>query len=848
MEDHEERMSGTTTRRRMHGNLAAVAAACVCALVLSAPAGAAIPSVFTNTAAPVPCAVQPDGVRLCSGVPRSTVKTFDGVPIDVTAAFPPEPPASGPDGPYPLVMMFHGYAGRKLGLPEMQVWLDRGYATFSMTTRGFGESCGTSAARSADAVGCAEGYVRLMDTRYEVRDAQELAALLADEGRVIPARIGAIGGSYGGAMSMSLGALRDRKMLTDGSLVPWVSEAGTPMSIAAAAPDAPWSDVMDSLVPNGGTLDYIKDARYRRRTGVRKESFEDILYQAGSRFFYAPQGSDPDADLIGWHAAIAAGEPYDDASGNPLPPIADMREELTTHHSAYYIDHSRAPAPMLVSQGWTDDLFPADEAIRFYNRTRTEHPFAPIALILASIGHQRAQNRIPDLQLVLERQRAWFEHYVKGVGAAPAAGVEALTQTCPPATASAGPFQAPDYARLAPGEVRLDSAPVRVVEPGAGSQAVSDVYEPLTGGGACATTPGSDQPGTATYRLDLFPFGGFTMLGAPTVVADFSSPGADSQIAARLFDVDPSGSQRLIARGLWRPATGAGPIHQVFQLHANGWKFDTGHTIKLELLPYDSPYGQASNGQQEIAVSDLQLRLPAAELPGSLGGLVKAPLPRAIPDGDEPAGDFAALTYVRPHGAGPLRVSLVPAFLQCSIPNRTHGPAFAFGACAPRPASGQLTVGTPDANGKGARFTGSARLDVVPGNPGTAADEADVRLSMALVDVRERVGLADYTGEMRWAPSVRVTDRGSGPGADEPASGQEMTFPVTVSCAATSDPEIGARCAAVTSFDAIVPGAIREGERSVWRLGQFEVHDGGPDGLASTEPNGTLARQGLFVP
>ncbi len=57
-----------------------------------------------------------------------------------------------------------------------------------------------------------------MDTRYEVRDAQELAGLLADEGRTSFTQIGAIGGSYGGGMSMALAALKDRKMLPDGSL------------------------------------------------------------------------------------------------------------------------------------------------------------------------------------------------------------------------------------------------------------------------------------------------------------------------------------------------------------------------------------------------------------------------------------------------------------------------------------------------------------------------------------------------------------------------------------------------------------------------------------------------------
>ncbi len=78
--------------------------------------------------------------------------------------------------------------------------------------------------------------------------------------------------------------------------------------------------------------------------------------------FYAPAGTDPDADLINWHTSFNNGEPYDDRSGNPLPPLADIRDELTTHHSSYYIDHSQPPAPMLISNGFTDDLFPVDEA------------------------------------------------------------------------------------------------------------------------------------------------------------------------------------------------------------------------------------------------------------------------------------------------------------------------------------------------------------------------------------------------------------------------------------------------------------------------------------------------------
>jgi len=45
-----------------------------------------------------------------------------------------------------------------------------------------------------------------------------------------------------------------------------------------------------------------------------------------------------------------------------------------------------------------------------------------------------------------------------------------------------------------------------------------------------------------------------------------------------------------------------------------------------------------------------------------------------------------------------------------------------------------------------------------------------------------------------------------------------------------------------------VPGAIREGKRSIWQMGQIQVSDGGADGQVGTTPNTTFARQGIFVP
>jgi acyl-homoserine lactone acylase PvdQ len=208
--------------------------------------------------------------------------------------------------------------------------------------------------------------------------------------------------------------------------------------------------------------------------------------------------------------------------------------------------------------------------------------------------------------------------------------------------------------------------------------------------------------------------------------------------------------------------------------------------------------------------------------------------------------------YARPQAAGPLLVSLVPAYRACSAPNREHGPPLAFGSCSP-PAlrSDHLTVGTPDANGNGSRSTGSMRLGVFVGNPSTPADEADVNMQFSLTDVRRSGDEGDYAGQLQALTEVRVTDRDNGEsagGGDDPATVSDFPFPATVPCTATADPAVGATCELNTSFDALVPGAVKERDRSIWQLGAVQVFDGGADGLASTSPNTLFARQGIFIP
>lgn len=378
---------------------------------------------------------------------RSTVESFDGTPLDVNFALPSTYSAGNP---LPVVLQFHGYGGSKFSFKSMQQWLDKGYAVYSITQRGFGESCQSTGSQAADPTGCANGYVRLIDQRYEVRDSQEFLGQLVDENLISPTKIASTGGSYGGGMSMSLAALKNRKMLLNGTLVPWTSPLGTPMSIAVATPQIPWTELAYALTPNGNNIDYIKDASYFGRTGVMKESYVTGLSLQGRN---APEGSDPTADIVGWRTLLINGEPYD---SNPA--TQQLLNEVNTYHSSYGIPHDVSPAPLLISSGFTDDLFPVNEATRFYNRTRAQYPNSPLSLFFGSFGHPRGQSQsnVTNARNTLEEQ--WIDYYLNNVGSQPPSNVTTYTQTCPAGTPGGGPYTANDWASIAPGEIRIEDA------------------------------------------------------------------------------------------------------------------------------------------------------------------------------------------------------------------------------------------------------------------------------------------------------------------------------------------------------------------------------------------------------
>ena len=254
-------------------------------------------------------------------------------------------------------------------------------------------------------------------------------------------------------------------------------------------------------------------------------------------------------------ALLDAGEPYD---GDP-PPQAIL-DEITAHHSV--VLHRRQRSPRRRSSDG-ERLHRRPVPGRRGAALLQPHPDRGprcdrLARSSASSPATRARPSKPtSTARCAQRELDWFDHFVKGTGPEPFTGVEAFTQTCPASAPVGRPLPRQDLGphRAGRDPLRLErrrrrSSPARAtrrrgeVRPGQRRRRLRE--------GRRRRPARRRRPTGSTRR----PPGGYTMLGSPTVIAEFTLPGDTSQVAARLLDVGPDGQETLIARGLWRPASG----------------------------------------------------------------------------------------------------------------------------------------------------------------------------------------------------------------------------------------------------------------------------------------------------
>jgi hypothetical protein len=785
------------------------------------------------------------------------------IALDVDISIPTVP---APAGGYPMVVMMHGCcsgskksweatsfdAGGELWHYSNAWFASRGYVVVNYTARGF-----VNGTQNGD-MG-STGETQLDSRRYEINDFQSLAGQIADDPffDVNPQDVVVTGGSYGGGFSWM--AFTDPK---------WESPDGADMKLAAAAPKYGWTDLVDSLVPTGrhssafGNLPAFDGSASSAPLGFPKQSIVAALYASGKTG--VPPGSAHTTFPPSIDQAIACLQSTDPFDLNPLcsTTVATTLPEFINDRSAYYQNNffgliASDPSyrtPVFSAGTFTDPLFPPVEHLRMANRLQTVVPGYPIQQYFGDYQHF-VQNKPKEWGDICGADRhvcrfsdypggdvnatpaglartgattrlgRFVDHYAQPSGNAsepqPSFDVTASLQICPQnangqnADEPGPTFTANSFRALTNGTLQLDMDGSQVTTSNTADPHAANsepVGNSVSNGGRCPAETQPAGPGVAVY--DSEPLADeYTMLGATNVTISYTATTTPLQLNARLYDVLPNGTAVMVDRGV-RRVDSTGPQIS-YELHGNGWRFEPGHKVRIEITQADVPYYKASSIPSSATIDHVMLRMPVRE----------------------------TTPYPRPRGASPLRVSLVPAYRPCTgAPNSQHGPPLVFGSCKPpQQRSSRLTVGSPDANGLAANSTGYVLYNVL-------SNASDMNIQFALNDVRRASDLADYTGEVRVNQTLRLTDRDSGPGENEPATMVELDFPISPGCTPTASTSAGSTCQITTTANTLVPGAVTPGKRAVWQLGEIQVFDGGPDDDVGSLPNDVFATQGVFVP
>lgn len=794
------------------------------------------------------------------------------IALDVDISVPTIP---APPGGYPLVVMMHGCCGGDKTSWEAtsfdaagekwhysNAWFAaRGYVVINYTARGFvnGESNGNQGST---------GETQLDSRRFEINDYQYLAGLVADDSffNVNPQKVVVTGGSYGGGFSWLA--------LTDPI---WNSPGGRNMKLAAVAPKYGWTDLVDSLVPTGrhfqepDHLPAFDGTDSTSPLGIPKQSIVAALYDSGKTGI--PPGSAHTTFPAYIDNSMACLQSTDPFESNPLctSTIQNTLPSFINDRSAYYQSQwfskiASDPSyriPIFGAGTLTDTLFPPVEHRRMANRILSVVPGYPIQQYYGDYQHF-TQNKAKewgdmcgaddhvcavgdypanDLNAAptgLKRTGATtrlnrlIDYYAQPPGnpspTQPAFDVTASLQICPsnaplehvPANEPGPTFTAPTFEALATGRFVVDMTGAQITTNSASPNPHAVHSEPVansqTNGGACPVETTPAGAGVAVY--DSAPLANQeTMIGATKVSIDYSATTTQGafQLNSRLYDVFPDNSAVLVDRGIRRVTAPSGTV--TYELHGNGWRFHAGHKIRIEVAQDDAPYAKASSVASSATLTHVKLDMPVRE------------------------------NYSRPQSAVSLHTSLVPVFRQCGTggnpANAAHAPPLATGSCDPAVTLGVAHIG--------AQGTGSAQLDVVPGNPATGANEADVSLAASLSDVRSSsVTGPDYTPnaggpDVTLLAKLRISDLSNG-SQNDPGTASDVDFPVAVDCAGTSDPSVGATCAVNTTANAVMPGVVQEDRQAVFQVFRVRVNDAGANGIPGDSDDKLFAQQGVFIP
>ena len=578
--------------------------------------------------------------------------------------------------PAPAILTTNGFGGSKAdqaGLGE--AYAKKGYVVLSYSGLGFG----SDASKPGSGSGC---KITLDDREHDGAAASQLIDFLAGtptaeakdslgnpvsvdyvqkdlhsphDGAVYPndIRVGMVGGSYGGEIQFATAA-KDPRLDT---IIPLIT----------------WNDLAYSLAPNNTSLPSRTSVTYAT-PGTEKVDWTTLFFTVGfvDGIMAAFAQSDPTRLLPCDNFADQAckSKVFLDANGYPDQATLDFARNASVET---YI--KKVQIPTLLGQGQADTLFNLHEATATYRSLKKQG--TPVKMIWQQWGHSHAplpgefDLAHPDTNYEGQVITAWFDHYLKGIGTAPALDFSWFRDYVPYKGNAAPAFtSAPSYPL--PGTTTLYGSGSSLVPISTGLKDGSTTIgvpaqTPLSYTETSAldqSKPVTDLPG-GTAALSTGPLANnVDVVGIPTATLQLASPtalatqrgGPGGQLVAfvKLYDVAPDGSIDLPHRVI-SPIRIA-DISKPVQVSLPGLvhRFPKGHTMKLVVSLSDAAY-KNNNFVQLVTLSTSQKAPTTLTLPGKLSGM-----PTALPGGTAAAGAAAAPAAAAPAAAPVSSASELP--------------------------------------------------------------------------------------------------------------------------------------------------------------------------------------------
>jgi ABC-2 type transport system ATP-binding protein len=558
---------------------------------------------------------------------RSGPSGNEPVSLDTTLFLPDQ--ASAQD-PVPAILLAHGFGGSKQSVvSDAEDFAARGYAVLTWTARGFGRS---------------GGQIHLDSPDYEVRDAQRLIDWLAARPDIAKnadgdPKVAAVGGSYGGALSLMLASQDNR--------------------VDAIVPMITWNDLSRAFLPNG--------TGQQPAEGVFKKQWAGLFFGSGSggdggllgglgtSGVTGPGtgggdtagGSDPGSGggppSTPGPAAPTSGVPtprvaVPDATASPgaiegldgaglgaLAKVDPACGRFASDVCAAYLDVatngaaspstidllrrsspapglSRIKAPTLLIQGQADSLFPLSEAEANYRAIAATG--TPVRMDWFTGGHDGGQGPQSDRDRLKYLTITWLDYYLMGKGDKPStgftfsrvSGFDAESRRLTTSGFSSDTY--PDTAAEAPVSVPIAGPPQRIANPPDGNPAAITVLPGTGSGGLSGLLSGVslEIPG---QHADFYsePLANNTdVVGLPTVQLQAAAPTGEAVLFIKLYDFDPQAGSSL-PFGLTAPVRLTGLPTTINQaqpvtvtLPGIVYRFEAGHRLRVTVSTSDQAY------------------------------------------------------------------------------------------------------------------------------------------------------------------------------------------------------------------------------------------------------------------